>query len=893
MGAHEWERLPSSNALEHESRGNSDDTTLTPTDEGDKIHRVHCDTAINDSSIPRSHQSSLPYDDHSHSNELHQPNINTNAMPMPSATATSHMEHVTIQSLELGEEDEYIAAMTEAEGQDDDDDELELQLDDPDHDPPSHTSPPAPTVRSFTLSPYTTSSTDASHSIQSVLCRFLPPRRHLSHLIRLSLPNAAGLVVDYMLNVVNLAFVGRLGPDALAGAALANSFMNLSGFAVTTGLCYSVDTLCAQGVGAGRKRWAALVARRAALAFTLAVIPILILWSQTASILQWSGQDAEICMKAGKYVTISSSTIFANLYIQVIRRFLQAHAITRPQVVIATIANAVHAALCWILIFRADMGLIGAPIAYSLTLWFQLGLYIIYVWRWFDGSAAGEAVTVVASASESTCTYTSTSKSHTDTNVSQRPSAATSPNDTSSLAPADHPHSDSANLEAGHGAEDEELSESGWRSLTHGWLDLYRLGIPGLLMLVLEWGSFELMALGSGRIGSIELDTFVVAMNLAVTAYMFPLAIGISASTLVGNALGAGQPKQAQLFARAALILGLGFVGIELVIVSAVRGQLARVFTNDPDVINMFKEVALLLLLLMPGDALAGVQGGVMRGAGFQSLGAATNLCSYWLLGLPLGFVLAFVAHVGVRGLLTGLCAAVVMSASVYTWKIASVDWVEESKKAVRRIEEAQTNKQRQRPSHGLHIKNSSITHNMSNGHGSNTSSTTHSDIALELDDMDSDIHHHAPRDGAPCESADSERESGVEMSVGTRSRKGYGRAAANEEDADASENGRSMQHNKQSRKSTRQQQPQQHQLLFSIAHPDDDGDVNDNEEEDDEVNGEALNLDESGAVDGPVDTIGIGMPGSGIDASQQYFHHHHHEQQQQQQQQHSIQQVV
>ena len=77
--------------------------------------------------------------------------------------------------------------------------------------------------------------------------------------------------------------------------------------------------------------------------------------------------------------------------------------------------------------------------------------------------------------------------------------------------------------------------------------------------------------------------------------------------------------------------------------------------------------------------------------AGFQALGARTNLASYYLFGLPTGFALAFwepAGKLGLTGLLLGLVIAVLCSAVVYTYKLRSVDWDAESARALARVEE-------------------------------------------------------------------------------------------------------------------------------------------------------------------------------------------------------------
>jgi hypothetical protein len=82
-------------------------------------------------------------------------------------------------------------------------------------------------------------------------------------------------------------------------------------------------------------------------------------------------------------------------------------------------------------------------------------------------------------------------------------------------------------------------------------------------------------------------------------------------------------------------------------------------------------------------DGQAAVLSGVLRGAGRQGIGAATSWCSYWLIGLPLAYLLAFKAKMGVLGLRLSLAAAVAVQALVlHVFTTCRIDWDAEVQRA-------------------------------------------------------------------------------------------------------------------------------------------------------------------------------------------------------------------
>jgi len=183
--------------------------------------------------------------------------------------------------------------------------------------------------------------------------------------------------------------------------------------------------------------------------------------------------------------------------------------------------------------------------------------------------------------------------------------------------------------------------------LTHG----IQIGIQ----ISLEVWLFMTVSFLMMRMGVVEMGGHIVALNLASAAFMIPLGLGAAAATRVGNAIGAGNPAGARRSAQAALMLGVGVMLISAALFLGLPGPLARLYTDDPAVLQM----ALLLLpiagLFQVFDGTQAVACGVLRGAGQTRAPALINLFGYWILGLPAGLYLSDHLGWGPAGLWWGL----------------------------------------------------------------------------------------------------------------------------------------------------------------------------------------------------------------------------------------------
>ncbi|KAI4350977.1 hypothetical protein L6164_005377 [Bauhinia variegata] len=220
-----------------------------------------------------------------------------------------------------------------------------------------------------------------------------------------------------------------------------------------------------------------------------------------------------------------------------------------------------------------------------------------------------------------------------------------------------------------------------------------RLAIPSAVMVCLEMWSFELMVLLSGLLPNPKLETSVlsISLNTAAIVWMIPFGLSGAVSVRVSNELGAAHPRAARLAACVVLVMAIIegiLVGAAMILIRSVWGY---AYSNEVEVVRY---VAIMLPILAVSNFLDGIQtvlSGTFRGCGWQKMGAFVNLGAYYLVGIPSAALLAFVLHIGGKGLWLGIiCALLVQVACLLTITIRT-DWEKEVRNAKERVYDSMT----------------------------------------------------------------------------------------------------------------------------------------------------------------------------------------------------------
>jgi MATE family multidrug resistance protein len=197
------------------------------------------------------------------------------------------------------------------------------------------------------------------------------------------------------------------------------------------------------------------------------------------------------------------------------------------------------------------------------------------------------------------------------------------------------------------------------------------LGVPIGFHHLMEYGLFAAVMVIMGTLGTIQVASHQVALNLASLTFMVPFGVSQAGGVLVGHAVGRGDADAARRAAGAALFCGTAFMAAMGVVFLIMPERLASIYTRDVGVLALS-----IILLRLAGvfqifDGLQVVSTGILRGAGDTRVPAIAGLVGYWLVGMPISLAFGFAFNGGAVGLWWGLVAglaavAIFLMARVY-----------------------------------------------------------------------------------------------------------------------------------------------------------------------------------------------------------------------------------
>jgi putative MATE family efflux protein len=209
---------------------------------------------------------------------------------------------------------------------------------------------------------------------------------------------------------------------------------------------------------------------------------------------------------------------------------------------------------------------------------------------------------------------------------------------------------------------------------------LLRVGSTAMLQYFISTASWVSLSRINARFGSAAIAGYTLALRIILFALMPSWGIAAAAATLVGQNLGAGRPERSARAVWTAGVYNMAFLSVVAVCFISAARPLVGLFTTDAAVAPMAVACLRYVSLGYPFYAWGMIMEQAFNGAGDTATPTWMNFFCYWLLQIPLAWLLAVWAGLGPRGVYLAICGAESVLALVGiawfrrgTWKLAKV----------------------------------------------------------------------------------------------------------------------------------------------------------------------------------------------------------------------------
>ena len=186
---------------------------------------------------------------------------------------------------------------------------------------------------------------------------------------------------------------------------------------------------------------------------------------------------------------------------------------------------------------------------------------------------------------------------------------------------------------------------------------LLHMGGPISLQMFLESSAFVGTGIMMGWFGAEAKATISanqIAMTIGNCAFMIVMSIGAATTIRVSHCYGARNIGELSLAAKASYHLVLAWNAFAALVFISLRHFIPTLFTTNAEVIAIASHLLAFAALYQLSDGIQNVSVGILRGIQDVKIIMPIALISYWILNLPVGYLLGFSLGMGPSGLYVG-----------------------------------------------------------------------------------------------------------------------------------------------------------------------------------------------------------------------------------------------
>jgi multidrug resistance protein, MATE family len=201
-------------------------------------------------------------------------------------------------------------------------------------------------------------------------------------------------------------------------------------------------------------------------------------------------------------------------------------------------------------------------------------------------------------------------------------------------------------------------------------MEILKIGVPMGLSIFFETSMFAVVTILISKFDITTIAAYQTALNIVAFLYMIPLSISMAQTVLVGFEVGAGRYKDAKAYSWLGIYLSIVIAIVAGVFVVLFRYQVAGFYSNDSAVISLVGTFLIYALFFMISDAIQATALAALRGYKDVNIAFVMTLIAYWLICLPVGYLLAHNTNLGAAGYWIGLTAGLLAAGICLTFRL-------------------------------------------------------------------------------------------------------------------------------------------------------------------------------------------------------------------------------
>jgi multidrug resistance protein, MATE family len=198
---------------------------------------------------------------------------------------------------------------------------------------------------------------------------------------------------------------------------------------------------------------------------------------------------------------------------------------------------------------------------------------------------------------------------------------------------------------------------------------IIKIGIPSGLQGFFEVAVFSSAVVIIGWYGKYQQAAHMIAINMCSVTYMMVTGIASAGGIRVGHFWGLKDKKQMVAAGNTALGIGGGFMLVAALVFFIFPQFLIGLYTNDPQVVPVATVLLLIGGIFQLSDGLQATALGILRGIADVNFPTLITLFAYWIVGLPIGYVLGNYCGLKAAGIWVGFTLGLTASAVLLCWR--------------------------------------------------------------------------------------------------------------------------------------------------------------------------------------------------------------------------------